>query len=155
MKLRNELTGEEYLALNPVSTKTLLRWLLILIGFDVGCGVLSYLLGYGGVPESMKEFHRSAGSLPLLWTAVVIAAPAWEELLFRGFMFRGVQASKLGSPGAIIITALAWSALHAQQYALWDLVLVFASGVLLGVARVKSNSTYLTFAMHSFSNWIC
>jgi len=101
----------------------------------------------------MKDVYRTAGSLALLWTALLIAGPVFEELLFRGFMFRGIQASRLGSGGAMVITALTWAALHAG-YDLWDLVVVLAGGLLLGVARVKSDSVYVTIGMHSLWNLI-
>ena len=80
-----------------------------------------------------------------------MAAPIFEETFFRGFKFRGIRHSRLGPPGAVLATALAWTLMHAQ-YDVFALLQVFASGLLLGLARLKSQSLYVPLAMHSAAN---
>lgn len=82
-----------------------------------------------------------------------VAAPVFEELFFRGFFFRGIQQSRLGNVGAVLITSFFWSIIHVQ-YDLPLIIWIFLLGILLGIARARSNSTYLTIALHALLNLI-
>jgi uncharacterized protein len=54
--------------------------------------------------------------LPLLWFTFVVAAPAGEEIMFRGFLYRGwIQSQRFVVPGVVIISAL-WA--HQTEGAL-------------------------------------
>ena len=99
----------------------------------------------------MVDAYKTAYFTPLLWLAFIIAAPLYEEILFRGFMFKGIENSRAGPIGAVIITSLAWSALHVQ-YDFLIIVSIFAGGLLLGWARLKTNSIYIPIAMHALQN---
>lgn len=68
-------------------------------------------------------------------------------------MFRGIQRSRLGNVGAILITSVVWSAIHLQ-YNAYEVTVVFLGGILLGLARATSNSIYLTIGLHSLMNVI-
>ena len=51
------------------------------------------------VPPFVIDAYRSArdsGTIWLLVIALVIAAPLTEEIVFRGFMYRGLAASRVG-----------------------------------------------------------
>ncbi len=74
-------------------------------------------LGRELVPAFQLEIHRTAraaGTLPLLWLAIIFAAPIGEEVLFRGFLFRGLIHSHRDSLPGILVIALIWSLLHVQ-----------------------------------------
>ena len=158
VSLRRELMAWEYLALRPASLGTLLAWMVLTAALLGGEAALWYSMHDAETPRLFADEHRAAASLPLawtaaaLWTALVLAAPLWEELVFRGFMFRGIEASRLGSGGAIVVTALVWSAAHFGQCDLIGLALTFITGLLLGAARAASGSVYVTIAMHSLWN---
>jgi membrane protease YdiL (CAAX protease family) len=103
--------------------------------------------------SSQSEQWRSAadtGWLFWLLVAVVVAAPIGEEVMFRGFLFRG-----LARPGwevhAIGATALAWALLHTQ-YSYFVVGEIFLDGLMLGWFRWASGSTALTIGMHMFMN---
>ena len=83
--------------------------------------------------------------------AVTVAAPFIEELLFRGFMFRGLDASRAGPIGAIVLPNILWVTLHAQ-YARPTLMMLFAMGLVLGLARHFSGSVTLPLVLHAISN---
>jgi membrane protease YdiL (CAAX protease family) len=71
--------------------------------------ILTHLVGRSSVtPFQMEGYEaaRAAGLVPLMWLAFVVAAPLGEEILFRGFLFRGWAASPLGAPGTILVTSL-------------------------------------------------
>ena len=153
VKLRKRLTIRDYLALNRVPTKRFLGWIAILLVFVVISDGVTWLLGREIVPEVMVNVYRTAVFVPLLWTAMIIAAPLFEEVFFRGFMFRGIQQSRLGNVGAVLITSLTWTIIHTQ-YDLYHLLVIFAGGILLAVACIQSNSTCVSIAMHSLMNLI-
>jgi hypothetical protein len=150
---RRGFSVTDYLALRAVPWQRLARWIGGVILFAVAADVLTFLLGRNVVPESMLEIYTSVRWPVLLWSVVLLAAPVFEEVFFRGFMFRGVQASRLGSSGAIALTSLVWTGMHVQ-YDWYNLLIVFAGGVLLGVARARMGSVYPTIAMHSVWNLI-
>jgi hypothetical protein len=86
-----------------------------------------------------------------LWIAIVIAAPVLEEFFFRGFLFDGLRDSKLGSVGAIIITAGFWGLIH-QQYGTLEIAFIMILGVLFGIARIQTRSLYTPIIMHMLVN---
>jgi membrane protease YdiL (CAAX protease family) len=153
---RKGWTFADYLALQWPSRANL--WLgLIVLAIMLPLGDLtSYLAGRPIVPPFMIDAYRSArdaGILPLLAAAIVVAAPVSEELVFRGFMFRGLAASRVGVLGAILIPSLLWAAMHVQ-YELFHLVQIFIIGCVFGWLRWRSGSTALTVVMHMVINAI-
>lgn len=108
------------------------------------------------VPEVMIDAYRTAKVLPLFWFAIIVAAPCAEEFVFRGFLFRGMFGSgdsNLRIASAIIVPSIFWSALHLQ-YDSYGMFVIFLSGLLLGVARMKSGSLLLCIALHALMNLI-
>jgi membrane protease YdiL (CAAX protease family) len=114
---------------------------------------ITLALGRPIVPEVMVKVYQSADSPLLLILAMVILAPLTEELFFRGFLFEGLLASRLGPIGAVLLTSAAWSVVHAQ-YDLYGIATIFADGLLLGVIRWKTGSTLLTMVLHGLANLI-
>ena len=151
--LRRGISVKEYLALNPLSWRAAARWCSALAGLVVLSDGLTTLLHRPIVPEVMVQTYQTAGFPPLLWLAVVVAAPLGEETLFRGFLFKGILHSRLGGAGAVVLTALIWAVIH-QQYDLYGVATVFAAGLLLGYARLRTNSIYSGLLMHALMNLI-
>ena len=150
-KIRKQITIREYFCLHKVGWKELLKWCSIVLVFVACFDTLTYLLGRPVVPEFMLEAYKSAYFTPLLWFTLIIAAPLIEEIFFRGFLFKGIEHSRLGPAGAVIITALVWSSMHLQ-YGAYGLAGIFAGGLLLGFARLKSKSIYPPIFMHTLQN---
>ena len=105
------------------------------------------------MPTFMTESYRTAGVLPLFWLAIVVAAPLFEELFFRGFVFAGLAASRLGAYWAIGMTAVVWGGIH-QQYEPLDIFFICTGGVILGLARLKTNSVYTPIVLHALMNLV-
>lgn len=84
---------------------------------------------------------------------MVIFAPIFEEVLFRGFLFEGFRQSKLGPIGAIGLTALGWSLLHIQ-YGFYGIATIFVLGIVLGIVRIKTDSLWSPLIMHAFNNLV-
>jgi uncharacterized protein len=153
VKLRRGWSPWDYLALRGFSWKSLFVW-LGLIGLLVAIFEgFSSLADQAAHSEFMIRIYKSAGFLPLFWLTLLVEAPVFEEIFFRGFMFRGIEQSRLGGVGAVLITSLAFTGMHVQ-YRGYELLWVFFLGVLTGVARWKSGSVFLTMTMHAFANLI-
>ncbi len=150
-KIRRGITVKEYLSFNRISWLQFAKWSLILLLFAACSDALTSALGKPIVSDFMVKAYKTAYFPPLLWLAFIIMAPLYEEILFRGFMFKGIENSKLGPIGALLITSLAWSALHIQ-YDILIIGTVFTGGLLLGWARLKTNSIYIPIVMHALQN---
>jgi uncharacterized protein len=115
---------------------------------------VTFALGKDMVPAFQIELHRTAraqGSLPWLWLAIIVAAPVGEELLFRGFLFRGFVHEPRDAVPGILIISLIWSMLHVQ-YDWFGTSQVFVIGLLFGFVRWRTGSTTLVILMHVLLN---
>ncbi|MFC1851212.1 lysostaphin resistance A-like protein [candidate division CSSED10-310 bacterium] len=153
VKLKKTLSVKQYLALSFPERHVTRRWFLILFIFLPCADAITVLFDRDIVPEFMVQAYQTTFFIPFLWLAIVFMSPMFEEMFFRGFMFKGIQDSKLGNLGAIIITSLSWTVIHFQ-YDVFEMSIVFAGGILLGLARVKSGSMLLTLLMHCLWNLI-
>jgi membrane protease YdiL (CAAX protease family) len=150
--IRKDITIKEYFSLNRTSWKQFAKWIVILLLYIACCDAVTYYaLEEPIVSDFMLNAYQTAHFTPLLWLAFIIAAPLYEEIFFRGFLFKGIEKSRAGPVGAIIITSLAWSVLHVQ-YNFVIIIGIFVGGLILGWARVKTNSIYVPIAMHVLEN---
>jgi membrane protease YdiL (CAAX protease family) len=146
----------DYLALRWSSWTDLAIGIVTLIVLVVGWDLLSRMLGREISPGFMVDVLKSAqadGALWLLVLAFAVAAPITEELMVRGFLYRGWSESILGPAGAIVLSSLVWTAMHAQYYDWFLFSEVMSIGLLLGYMRYRSNSTWLTIIMHGINNF--
>src|ERR1700754_139576 len=146
----------DYLALRRSSWTDLAIGVVALIVLVVGWDLLSRMLGREISPGFMVDVLKSAqadGALWLLVIAFAVAAPITEELMVRGFLYRGWSESALGPVGAIVLSSLVWTAMHAQYYDWFLFSEVLSIGLLLGYMRYRSNSTWLTIIMHGINNF--
>jgi uncharacterized protein len=155
--LATRLTGTdalEYLGLDIPRWRDVVIAAAGLLVVIAAADALTFALGKEMVPAFQLELHRTAqaeGTLPWLWLAIIIAAPVGEELLFRGFMFRGfVHEPRDALPGILVI-ALIWSLLHLQ-YDWFGKSQVLAIGMLFGFVRWRTGSTTLVILLHMLLN---
>lgn len=149
-RLRKGITVKDYLGLHKPLWKPLSLWLLVMVLYAAVYDAGTYITDRP-VPEFMLYTYNSISFKPLLWFAVIIAAPIVEELFFRGFLLKGIEHSRVGPFGAVMVTALLWAGIHTQ----YDLFVVFGTfglGVLLGLASIKTKSVYVPIAMHMVWN---
>jgi membrane protease YdiL (CAAX protease family) len=96
-----------------------------------------------------------AGRASLLFVALfaVIAAPIFEELVFRGFL-QPLLSRGLGPAAGILISATAFGLLHGQQSQwAWQLVLAIGlAGATFGYVRERTGSTAAAAALHAGYN---
>lgn len=146
-------------------------FVLIALATGAALQVLSYavpyLLGVDMTSAAAAQYRaaQSAGLpvwLPLLLTwPGDIAAPLVEESIFRGFLWRGWGASRLGARGTWLLTSLVFAAYHIEKVIgtspfnvgfvlVQDLLL----GLLLGWLRWRSGGTFISMAAHLIYNVI-
>ena len=152
-RLRDGMNARSYLGLGPVSGKELARWVLATIVIVAQTDLVLYLAKGELLPGEWVAIYRSVQSPALFWLALVVATPVFEELLFRGFVFAGIQASRLGGFGAVAITAMIWTLAHGQSDPL-EFAIIFILGVMLGIARLRTGSILATMTMHMLINLI-
>lgn len=149
--LRPGLPARQYLAVRGTSFKALVFWSFALALVIVSSDLLTRWLGRPLVPDFMHRIYATAGFKPLLWFALVVAAPIAEETLFRGFLFAGFRHSPVGLTGAILLPSLAWAGIHVQ-YDLYGMGTIFMTGLLLGLARWRTDSLLAPICLHALMN---
>ena len=122
----------------------------------VGGNVLSWLLGLNIVTPFQSDIFRTAGqagplAMVMLWLAVIVVTPIGEEIMFRGFLFRGWLQTPRDAWAVIAITALLWALIHLQ-YDWYVTGQIFAFGLMLGWMRWATGSTILTILLHAMIN---
>ena len=144
----------DYLGLIRPRRADVVMGIVAIVAFILVGNAVSWLLGQNIVTGFQHDIYRSAGAagmLPLLWLVVVLVTPVNEELLFRGFLFRGWHRTPRDAWIVIIITALLWAIIHVQ-YDLYVIGQVFVCGLILGWFRWATGSTLLTILMHALVN---
>ena len=144
----------EYFALKCSSRRDLVLGIACLIGLIAASDALLYFTGRDLVtPFQLQSYTTAAtaGWLPAMLAAAILIAPAGEEAMFRGFLFRGwARSPRAVLPATVVISAL-WAALHVQYD--WTGVLqIFIIGLFLGWMRWRSGSLPLTFLLHALFN---
>jgi membrane protease YdiL (CAAX protease family) len=152
-RIRKPITVRQYLCLHRPGWKEVCKWSLVVLLFVVCHDSLTYAVHRPIVPEFMVSAYTTAYFTPLLLIAFLVLAPLSEELFFRGFLFGGIEESRLGSAGAVILTSVVWSVMHVQ-YDLYSMGGIFAGGLILGLSRVKTKSVYTPIIMHMLQNTI-
>jgi len=143
----------DYLALHWPSLRELVRGLAMMLALLLGWYLVAYLTGQKPSRYAVDGYRvaQQGGWLTMYLIAACIVAPITEELLVRGFLFRGWSQSFLRPAGAIVLSSAAWSLAHTQ-YDLFYQAELFSVGLLLGYLRHRSGSTWLTITLHVANN---
>jgi membrane protease YdiL (CAAX protease family) len=152
IRLRARAGTLEYLGLNRLTARGALVAVGIIIAFYAMSIGVNVWLGLGEKEQLMYDIYATSVWPALFWIAVVVFAPAFEEVFFRGFLLEGFRQSRLGAAGAVIITSAAWAALHALQYSLVNVVWILVLGIVMGIVRLRTKSLWNTIIMHMLVN---
>ena len=151
ISLRKGPSVTDYLGLRRVPLRTILAALAISFVFLALQERVTILLNRPVIPEWQFEVYRTSVFPPLLWVALIAAAPAFEETLFRGFLLEGFRHSRMGGAGAVLLTSFLWASLHTQ-YGPYEIAQIFLFGLLLGAMRLKMRSLWPCYAVHAFAS---
>jgi len=147
VKLKRESKISDYLAIQSVPKKIILKWVLIALALGIVFDVLKLILGLELIPSFSIDTYQTKGNPWIFFPAVVLIVPLIEESFFRGFLISGFERTFLGSIGAVVVTAAIWAAIHTQ-YNLFDIVSIFVLGCVVGMSRVLTGSIYPALATH-------
>jgi uncharacterized protein len=152
-----------WLARTPLTDYFALRWpqpgdvaigVVCLIGLIALSDAALYASGRDLVTTFQLQSYTTAvkeGWLSAMLVGAIVIAPAGEEIVFRGFLFRGWARSERSAWPAIVVISVLWAGLHVQYD--WTGVLqIFVIGLFLGWMRLRSGSTLLTFLLHALFN---
>lgn len=152
--LRRSPSAADYLGLVMPRKSDVVFGVVAVIALIIVANTVSWLLGRPIITPFQTDIYRTAdtaAAMALLWFAVVIGAPAGEEVLFRGFLFRGWLREPRDAWPVIVVTALLFALLHVQ-YDSFVMTQIFLFGLLLGFMRWASGSTILTLLLHALIN---
>src|SRR5262245_35175340 len=151
----------QYLTMLP------LRWGSV--ARNIGIGLAAYVvfvillcllefLRRGGVgaappPAGVKVVINTAMIMWLAayWFTLVVAAPIVEEMLFRGLLYRGLEA-KLGALTTIMITSVLFGMVHYLGFGWPRAVATGCLGLLFGVIRWRTGNTTAAMVTHAAIN---
>ena len=127
---------------------------LISLGATLAISVLlvSSFFPAGEAPP-IERLLSSATAVYVFAIFGIGAAPLFEEIIFRGFLFK-VLFDIGGSGMAVSVTAILFALLHLPQ--LWGswggVILIFIVGYILSFVRLRSNSLIPSFIIHTSYN---
>ena len=101
-------------------------------------------------PEIQPELFFPGLAFLLTLQALVMVTPLSEEILFRGFVLRGLLP-RIGAGPAIVSTALVFSAFHFNA---GTIIPIFLTGLALGYLYVRTGSLWPCVAAHAGQNAI-
>lgn len=152
-RLRMGLDVRDYLGLRMPGRGVMLHWLVVAAVVVVLADVVIYRATGELAPGVWIDTYLAAGHVWFLWLAMLLFAPVFEELFFRGFLFEGLRRTLLGGWGTVVVTALVWTWVHEHQGPL-EMALVLLFGVVLGIARLRTGSLAVVIGMHVLSNLV-
>lgn len=112
-------------------------------------GIIGALLSKFGFPDTSPDFSLSGGFLYNLFTfiSVVILAPIFEELIFRGTILQVL--SKYNKVFAIFVTSLLFGLLHLNMT---QAIPAFFMSLILCYMCLKTDSLLVTILAHAGNN---
>jgi len=137
------------LAINRVPLSVAAYWLGI---WFVTTTLVVVLLGM--VERPAENFMELMTAKPhwLMIVATIIMAPLMEESLFRGYLFQAIRHTPLGAVGAVLISSVLFTGMHAQQYTVYGMAQIFVLALVLGLARARSGSLLVLLLIHVTQN---
>ncbi len=137
-------------------------WLKTLLISVAGYGTVAFLVGplwqllLAGLntPSPKQELVQILQDSPSteLWRAMVIAtviaAPLFEEVLYRGILYIGLR-KLIGVPGGAVVSGFVFALIHFNLYSFLPL---FALGVILALAYERTRNLLVPIFFHAAFN---
>ena len=112
--------------------------------------------GISELEDKINELFKTSNiyEFLILFTAGVLMAGLFEEMLFRGFLLYSFE-KHMDITRAVTLTAIMFTFVHSIWLVwIWYLIQITVLGVILGVLSWKSNSIYPPATVHILNNII-
>ncbi len=147
----------KYLAIKPFSLSVGIALFAVLLLFMIGSQALTYWLDKA--PSAFVDpLYQSVSSVWLLVVAIVIVAPLYEEVIFRGILWSAIaeqfavkRSEVTGAIIASIVTSLIFAVIHLQ-YGIYEISTIIVLALIFCYARFKSGSILLPIILHILNN---
>ncbi|WP_442966556.1 CPBP family intramembrane glutamic endopeptidase [Psychrobacter sp. I-STPA10] len=146
-------TIRQYLAIQGFNLSTAIGMLGVLLLFVFASEGLTYYLGEDPT-EFLRLIYDTAYPRWLIIFAMVVVAPIYEELMFRGLIWSALREQLSGIQGvwfASIISSVLFAVIHLQ-YGLYEISTIMVLAMIFCLARVKSGSLLLPMLLHIINN---
>jgi membrane protease YdiL (CAAX protease family) len=116
---------------------------------SVAIQILGALIDPPLVPSAVDTLTAEGVPYAVIVVFAVIFGPAFEELVFRGFL-QPLFTRSAGLIGGVIVTSILFALLHgAQSGWQWQYPLqVFVASLAFGIVRHRTGSTAASFLLH-------
>ena len=155
--------SRQYLALKPFSAALGVSMFGLLLVFMGVSQAVTYVLEV--TPSAFVDpLYHSVSSVWLLVFVMVIAAPVYEELVFRGILWHAIaeQFSRVtlvahdtlsvsGAWIASLVTSFIFAIIHVQ-YGIYEISTIILLALIFCYARFKSGSLWLPIVLHIINN---
>ncbi|WP_352338642.1 type II CAAX endopeptidase family protein [Psychrobacter sp. 16-MNA-CIBAN-0192] len=145
----------QYLALHSFSWLTAAAMMGILVLFMLVSQIVTYWLDKTPL-DFVDPLYQSVSSVWLLVVAMVIVAPIYEELVFRGLLWSAISEQFSMQRGTIIastVTSIIFAVIHLQ-YGLYEITTIMLLALIFCYARIKSGSVLLPILLHMINNGV-
>ena len=148
VKSKRGSVWRDYMAWRPVGVARTVLWVIICLLAVFAMGLLHQIMGWreSGFMDELPQ----ANSPFWMIVSVAVAAPIFEEMVFRGFVYGGFERS-LGAFPALLLSSMLFTVLHVQ-YNWYELAQIFVLGMVLGWARMRTQSLFTPIVMHAANN---
>jgi membrane protease YdiL (CAAX protease family) len=123
----------------------------VLLAFAID--MIAALIHTPKVDTPFDELLKTPISVAMLAVTAVVAAPLFEEMVFRGFL-QPLVSRTVGAAAGIVLTAALFGGVHASEYQFaWQYVAAITIvGIVLGVMRARTKSTIPGTVLHGCFN---
>jgi uncharacterized protein len=127
-------------------------WSLVAVLAYIALALLYTLILQPDNPEPIDTGER-LGTLIGSCVIIVVVAPLFEEIFFRGFLYR-ILRSRMGLWPALVIGGSVFGAVHLTSGGPLAVALIGPLGFLLCLLYERSGSLYPCIALHALNNGI-
>lgn len=150
--------SRHYLAIKPFSFTIAMGMLGLLLLFMIASQAMTYVLDEAPL-VFVDPLYHSVSSVWLLVVAMVVVAPIYEELVFRGLLWSAIAEqfasssypAHRGAVVASVVTSLVFALIHVQ-YGIYEISTIVLLALIFCYARFKSGSLLLPILLHIVNN---